>query len=58
MSELLMPSTRAAQPSAAAVRLPRRTRPEAGNAARGIMLALALSSVAWVGIALLVPRLW
>lgn len=53
-----MPSTRAAQPSAAAVRLPRRTRPEAGSAARGIMLALAISSVAWVGIALLVPRLW
>ncbi len=27
-------------------------------AARGILLALALSCVAWVGLALLVPRLW
>jgi hypothetical protein len=27
-------------------------------AARGILLALALSSLAWIAIALLVPRLW
>ncbi len=26
--------------------------------ARGILLALALSCIAWVGLALLVPRLW
>ncbi|WP_237216610.1 hypothetical protein [Falsiroseomonas oryziterrae] len=29
-----------------------------GAAARGILLALALSSVGWVALALLVPRLW
>jgi hypothetical protein len=29
-----------------------------GSAARGILLALALSAVAWIGLALLVPRLW
>ena len=27
-------------------------------AARGILLALALSCLAWIGLALLVPRLW
>jgi hypothetical protein len=27
-------------------------------AARGILLGLALSCLAWIGLALLVPRLW
>ena len=27
-------------------------------AARGILLALALSSLVWIGLALLVPRFW
>jgi hypothetical protein len=54
MSEALLPTAVVSHPA----RMPRRTRPEAGAAARGIMLALALSSVAWIGVALLVPRLW
>jgi hypothetical protein len=54
MSETLLPTAAVSRPA----RMPRRTRPEAGDAARGIMLALALSSAAWVGVALLVPRLW
>jgi hypothetical protein len=29
-----------------------------GAAARGILLALALSSLVWIGLALAVPRLW
>lgn len=29
-----------------------------GSAARGIMLALALSSLVWIGLAVTVPRLW
>jgi hypothetical protein len=29
-----------------------------GAAAQGIMLALALSAFAWIGLALLVPRVW
>lgn len=29
-----------------------------GAAARGILLALALSCVAWIGLALVVPLLW
>jgi hypothetical protein len=28
------------------------------SAARGILLGLALSCLAWIGLALLVPRLW
>jgi hypothetical protein len=32
--------------------------PEEGSAARGIMVALAFSAIAWIGLALLVPRLW
>ena len=33
-------------------------RENTGSAARGILLALALSAVAWIGLALLVPRFW
>ena len=29
-----------------------------GAAAQGILLALALSALAWIGLALLVPRFW
>jgi hypothetical protein len=29
-----------------------------GATARGILLALALSTLCWVGLALVVPRLW
>jgi len=29
-----------------------------GAAAQGILLALALSALAWIGLALLVPRVW
>ena len=46
------------RPTATLLRLPRRPMPDAGGAARGIMIALALSSLAWVALALLVPRLW
>ncbi len=36
-----------------------RTRPQdPAAAARGILLGLALSCLAWIGLALLVPRLW
>jgi hypothetical protein len=33
-------------------------RQDPAAAARGILLALALSSLLWIGLALLVPRLW
>ena len=29
-----------------------------GAAAQGILLALAFSALAWIGLALLVPRIW
>ncbi len=58
MSEALAPTQPVAPPAAASARLPRRPGPEAGAAARGVMAALALSTIAWIGIALLVPRLW
>ncbi len=32
--------------------------PREGSAARGILLAVAASSFAWLGLALLVPRIW
>jgi hypothetical protein len=35
-----------------------RPRQDPASAARGILLALALSCLAWIGLALLVPRLW
>jgi len=35
-----------------------RMRQDPAAAARGILLALALSSLLWIGLALLVPRLW
>ena len=35
-----------------------RARQDPAAAARGILVALALSSLLWIGIALLVPRLW
>lgn len=36
-----------------------RTRPQdPAAAARGILLGLALSCLAWIGLALLVPRFW
>jgi hypothetical protein len=41
-------------------RLPetRRGQDDRGAAARGILLALALSSLVWIALALTVPRLW
>lgn len=33
-------------------------RPDPAAAARGILLALAVSCIAWIAVALLVPRLW
>ncbi len=36
----------------------RRAPEDRGAAARGILLALALSSLVWIGLALAVPRLW
>jgi hypothetical protein len=36
----------------------RRPAEDRGAAARGILLALALSSLVWIGLALTVPRLW
>ena len=44
------PRADAADPSDS-VRLP-------GAAAQGILLALALSALGWIGLALLVPRFW
>jgi hypothetical protein len=35
-----------------------RRKTDPGAAARGVLLGLALSSVVWIAIALLVPRLW
>jgi hypothetical protein len=37
---------------------PRRAPEDRGAAARGILLALGLSSLVWIGLALAVPRLW
>jgi hypothetical protein len=54
---LLLPSLPAAQVSRfhpAPGALPS----DAAAAARGILLALALSTIAWIGIALVVPLLW
>lgn len=36
----------------------RRAPEDRGAAARGILLALGLSSLVWIGLALAVPRLW
>jgi hypothetical protein len=44
-------------PRASSMREPAQ-RENPGSAARGILLALALSAVAWVGLALVVPRFW
>ncbi len=38
--------------------VPRRPSPDAGAPARGILLAVALSSGAWIGLALLMARGW
>lgn len=38
--------------------IPRRPREDRASAARGILLALAMSCLFWVGLALGVPRLW
>jgi hypothetical protein len=42
----------------APLRTSRRSRQDPGAPARGILLALALSSCAWMGLALLLPRFW
>ncbi len=36
----------------------RRPAEDRGAAARGILVALGLSSLVWIGLALAVPRLW
>ena len=58
MAPLLLRGGAALPQGSAAIRLPRHRLPEDGSAARGIMVALALSSLLWVCVALLVPRLW
>lgn len=58
MSQLLLRGPSAFRVDRADHRLPRHGQSSAGDAARGIMLALALSSLGWIALALLVPRLW
>jgi hypothetical protein len=57
MGQMLTLPRRAIQPKAGATeQSDSAQRP--GAAAQGIMLALALSAFAWIGLALLVPRVW
>jgi divalent metal cation (Fe/Co/Zn/Cd) transporter len=55
---MLLRDTAAMRPSRADFRLPHHRASDAAGPARGIMLALALSSLAWMALALLVPRFW
>jgi hypothetical protein len=58
MAQTFLREPLAFRPDRVALRLPRHPAPSSGGAARGIMIALALSSLGWVALALLVPRFW
>jgi len=58
MAQLLMHRPRMAIPGEGVRGEQPRHPSDPGAAARGILLALALSSLGWVALALLVPRLW
>lgn len=50
----ILPRPEAREPPEGAPRAARNP----GAAAQGILLALAFSALAWIGLALLVPRVW
>lgn len=58
MGQMILHRPRLQTPGQQTRVVPVRPAADPASAARGILLALALSSVLWAGIALLVPRLW
>ena len=58
MGQLLLLPSRPAVPVGQSSAAHCRSAADPAAAARGILLALALSTVGWVGIALIVPLLW
>ena len=58
MGQLLLHRTRSLVPGRMLRLQPRQSAPDPGAPARGILLALALSTAFWVGLALLAPLLW
>lgn len=58
MGQLLLHRTHGLVPGEATRSRPARATPDPGAPARGILLALALSALFWVGLALAVPLAW
>jgi hypothetical protein len=54
----ILPRAEAREPPKGAPRGAPEAARNPGAAAQGILLALAFSALAWIGLALLVPRIW
>jgi hypothetical protein len=58
MGQLLSLRRSLVGPDHASPFVPLGKRPDPAKAARGVLLALAVSTLAWIALALAVPRLW